>query len=120
MIPSGFELRLDNNPYDQFIREVVSSYKSSHRVKIPGIILTDIQHVLGPSAEIIVAANSEDRGISAEKISQPSMRTRTRHSRSPSFNKTIDLITPLRTSKSRSGSVPKTLDLITRTIVVDD
>ena len=108
IIPKGFELRLDKNPYDEFIREVVSSYKSSHRVKIPGIILTDVQYALGPSAEIIIAANSEDKGISAEKTNVKSKSRSPSIRNSPHVNKTLDLITP------------KTLDLITRTIILDD
>jgi hypothetical protein len=108
---------LDKNPYDEFIREVVASYKSSHRVKIPGIIFTDIQYALGPSAEIIIAANSEDKGISAEKQPKQSKSRRpTPFRNSPYRNKTLDLITP----KTLDLITPKTLDLITRTIIVDD
>jgi hypothetical protein len=114
IVPSGFELRLDKNPYEEFIREIVLSYRINHRVKIPGILLDDIQVVLGQSAEIIIAANSEDKGISAsEKTPQVKTLSRVRSKRasrtSSSINKTIDLITPLR-SVSRPNA---TLNLIT-------
>jgi hypothetical protein len=113
IVPSGFELRLDKNPYEEFIREIVSSYRINHRVKIPGILLDDIQVVLGQSAEIIIAANSEDKGISAsEKTPQKTLsrvRSKKASRTSSSINKTIDLITPLR-SVSRPSA---TLNLIT-------
>ena len=111
IIPSGFELRLDQNPYEEFIREIVSSYRTNHRIKIPGILLDDIQLVLGQSAQIVVAANSEDKGISAlEKT--PATRVRTQ---SKTLNKTINLITPSQTKPSA------TLNLITPpTLIVDD
>jgi len=64
-VKPGFELNLGKeNPFDQYIDEVITKYAQGKKIKIPGIILEDIQQVLGNDADVIVAANAQDNGIS--------------------------------------------------------
>lgn len=64
----GFELNLGKeNPYSLYIQEVVTKYDSEKQLKIPGVILSDVQQVLGHDADIVVAANAHDTGVSVVK-----------------------------------------------------
>jgi len=64
-VKKGFELHVGKeNPYNQYIQEVITKYETEKKLKIPGIILNDVQRVLGHDANLIVAANAQDSGIS--------------------------------------------------------
>ena len=86
-IVKGFELNLgkNKNPYDKYIDEVVSNYYSKKKgIKIPGLILQDVQEIIGTNADIVVAGNAQDSGISvlAPGELSPSSRSSANSSRS--------------------------------------
>ena len=86
-VKKGFELNLGKeNPYSLYIQEVVTKYDSEKQLKIPGVILSDVQQVLGHDADIVVAANAHDTGVSVVKAE-----TSKRKSLSKSPRKTIVL-----------------------------
>lgn len=86
----GFELQLgkNENPYDDYINEVVSKYNQKHIIKIPGLILPDVQNIIGSDADIVVAANAQDTGISVLEARTLSRVSRTRSKTSKTLSRT--------------------------------
>jgi hypothetical protein len=116
-VKKGFELHLGKeNPYNQYIQEVITKYDSRKQLKIPGIILNDVQKVLGHDADIVVAANAQDTGISVLGITKrksfsPQKTIVVSATKSPKTIVVEDNSPLKRSSPGRSRSTPRTLTL---------
>lgn len=69
--PPGFAYQ-EENPYKEYIKEIISKYKTDRSLKIPALVLKDVQKILGPSANLVLAGNQEDNGLSVKKSTSKS------------------------------------------------
>jgi hypothetical protein len=59
----GFEFQEDGNPYDEYLDELAEMYAKDQRLRIPALVLKDMQKRLGKNAKLYLASNSEDDGL---------------------------------------------------------